>query len=89
MIAVGGDALVAVLGRRLEPDHDRFLPDVEVAETTDQAHAVELARLLLEAADQEHLAVECQKFVLGRVRLLCAARGHHRRIPPGFIIVQR
>ncbi len=30
------------------PDRDRFLPDVQVAEATDQAHAVELAGPFLE-----------------------------------------
>ena len=45
------------LDRHLHADHDRLLADVEVAEAADQAHAVELAGLLLEAADQQHLAV--------------------------------
>ena len=69
VVAVGGDPLVAVLGRGLQPDHHRLLADVEMAEAADQPHAVELARLLLETADQQHLAVELQQFVLGRVRL--------------------
>jgi hypothetical protein len=43
--------------RGLHADHDRFLADIEVAEAADQPHAVELARLLLEAADQQHVAV--------------------------------
>ena len=42
----------------LHADHDRFLADIEMAEAADQPHAVELARLLLEAADQQHVAIE-------------------------------
>ena len=43
--------------RHLHADDDSLLADVEVAEAADQAHAVELAGLLLEAADQQHVAV--------------------------------
>ena len=48
----------AGLDGRLHADHDRFLADIEMAEAADQAHAVELAGPLLEAADQQHVAVE-------------------------------
>ena len=51
--------------RRLHADDDRFLADIEVAEAADQPHAVHLARLLLEAADQQHVAIELQH-LLGR-----------------------
>ena len=47
--------------RRLHADDDRFLADIEVAEAADQAHAVQLAGLLLEAADQQHVAIVFQK----------------------------
>ena len=57
VIAVAGDHLVARLERHLHADDDRFLADIEVAEAADQAHAVHLAGLLLEAADQQHVAV--------------------------------
>ena len=82
MVAVGGHSLVAVLGRRFDPDDDRLLTDVEVAEPADQTHPVELPGLLLEAADEQHLAIELQQFVLGCVRLRGASRGRHRQIPP-------
>src|SRR5581483_4914397 len=36
----------------------RFLPDIEVTETADQAHAVKLTGALLEAADQKHVVIE-------------------------------
>jgi hypothetical protein len=58
VVAVGGDHLVALLERHLHADDDGFLPDIEVAEPADEAHAVKLAGLLLEAADQQH--VPCQ-----------------------------
>ena len=51
VVAIAGDDLVAVLQRHLHADDHRLLADIEVAEAADQAHAVELARLLLEAAD--------------------------------------
>ena len=54
VIAIGGDDLVARLDRHLHADDDRLLADIEMAEAADIAHAVELARLLLEAADEQH-----------------------------------
>ena len=72
VVAIAGDDLVALLDRHLHADHDRFLADVEVAEAADQPHAVHLARLLLEAADQQHLAV-------GGKLLLLAEFGRARR----------
>ena len=57
VIAVGGDAAVAFLGRRLEPDDNSFLSDVEMAETADQSHAIKLARFFLEPPDQQHIPV--------------------------------
>ena len=54
-----------VFDRHLHADDDRFLADVEVAEAADEAHAVELAGLLLEAADQQHLAIGVQLLARG------------------------
>ncbi len=68
MIAIGGDHLIARLDRHLHADHDGFLADVEVAEAADEAHAVELAGLLLEAADGQHLAIGVQFLILGKGR---------------------
>jgi hypothetical protein len=83
VVAVGGDALVPLLCGRFEPDHHRLLADVEVAEAADQSHAVELARLLLEAPDQEHVAVISEQLVLGHGRLGGTARcGGHLASPP-------
>ena len=53
------------LQRHLHADDHRLLADVEVAEAADQAHAVKLAGLLLEAADQQHLAVGGEFLFLG------------------------
>ena len=60
MVAVGGDHLITVGRGHLHADHDRLLADIEMAEAADETHAVELRRLLLEAADQQHLAVGMQ-----------------------------
>src|SRR5688572_6774161 len=60
MITVGGDHLVVWLERHLHADDDRFLPDVEMTEAADMPHAVELARLLLEAANKQHLAISVE-----------------------------
>ena len=65
VIAIAGDDAVLADGhRRLQPDSDRFLADVEVAEAADQPEAVELPRALLEAADEQHLAIELEQLVL-------------------------
>ncbi len=63
VVAVRGDHLVAVRQRHLHADDDGLLADIEVAETTDQAHAVELSRLLLEAADQQHVAIRLEQLL--------------------------
>jgi hypothetical protein len=57
VIAIGGDHLVAVLDHRAHAGDDGFLAYIEMAEPADMAHAVELTRLLLEAADQQHGAI--------------------------------
>ena len=57
VIAIAGDDLIALLERHLHADDDGFLADIEVAEAADQSHAVHLPRLLLEAADQQHVAI--------------------------------
>src|SRR5882757_1243959 len=57
VVAVGGDDGVLGLDGRLHAHDDGFLADIEMTEAADQAHAVELAGALLEAADQQHVAV--------------------------------
>src|ERR1700722_16504762 len=51
VIAVSGYDLVALLPGHLHPHDDRFLADIEVAESADRTHSVELAGLFLEPAD--------------------------------------
>ena len=64
VIAVAGDdAVLAADQRRLQADRHCLLPDIEMAEAADQAHAVQLAGLFLKSADQHHLPVEFEKFV--------------------------
>src|SRR5262245_57460997 len=61
VVAIAGNDGVARLEGRLNSHHHRFLADIEMAEAADQAHAVDLAGLLLEAADEQHVAVEFQQ----------------------------
>ena len=56
VVTVARYDLIARLQRHLHADHDGFLADVEMAETADRTHAVELTGLLLEAPDQQHVA---------------------------------
>ena len=63
VVAVAGYDLIALLQGHLHADDDRFLADIEMAETADRAHAVELAGLFLEAPDQEHVA-QCTEFLI-------------------------
>ncbi len=57
VVAVARDHRIALADRVLHADRDRLLADVEMAEAADQPHAIHLAGLLLEASDQQHLAV--------------------------------
>ena len=68
VVAIAGDDLVAFLSRHLHADHHGFLADIEMAEPADQAHAVHLAGLLLEPADQQHLAVGLELPLLAEIR---------------------
>ena len=75
VIAIAGDDAVLADGhRRLQPDRDRFLADIEVAESADQPEPVELPGALLEAADEQHLAVELEQLVLRRLVALRLTR---------------
>ena len=69
---------VALADRHLHADDDGFLADIEVAEAADQAHAVQLAGALLEAADEQHLREGVQLLFLGRVEAGRLGRGRHR-----------
>ncbi|GAB7551119.1 hypothetical protein NRB_06160 [Novosphingobium sp. 11B] len=51
------------------------MADVEVAEAADQAEAVKLAGLFLEAADEQHLLIEMQELFLGRLVALVRVQG--------------
>jgi hypothetical protein len=68
MIAVSRYDLIARLERHLHADDDGFLTDVQVAETADRAHAVELTSLLLEPANQQHVAQCGQLLFAGKFR---------------------
>ena len=57
VIAIGGDDLIAFADRHLHAGDNGLLSDIEVAKAADLSHAVKLARLLLEAADQRHVLI--------------------------------
>ncbi|NDU78447.1 AAA family ATPase, partial [Actinomadura sp. DSM 109109] len=57
-VRITEEAIVAAAELSDRYIRDRFLPDIEVAEATDEPEAVKLPGLLLEAADQQHLAEE-------------------------------
>ena len=55
------------LQRHLHADDDGFLADIQMAEAADEAHAVELTGLLLEAANQQHVAIGLEFLFLGKL----------------------
>jgi hypothetical protein len=80
VLAVGADHVVVGAERGERAHRQRLLADVEVTEAADLPEAVRLARLLLEVADQEHLAEPSPVPVRGRLvddgrpaRLRCRA----------------
>ena len=77
VVAIGGDDLIPLLARHLHAGDHGFLADIEMAEAADQAHAVELAGLLLEAADEQHLAIGLELLLRRQARR--AAVLQHRR----------
>ena len=60
------------LDRHLHADDDGLLADIEVTEAADIAHAVELPRLLLESADEQHLAIGVELLLATEARLVAA-----------------
>jgi len=61
VVAVRRDDGILRLRGRHHADDNGFLADIEMTEAADQAHAVKLAGLFLEAADHQHLAIEMQQ----------------------------
>jgi hypothetical protein len=74
VVAIAGDNAVVRADGVLHADDHRLLADIEMAESADQAHAIHLAGLFLETADQQHLPVIGQKLVAIR-RLQFGALG--------------
>ncbi len=54
--AIGGDDVILRPARHEDAGGHRLLPDIQVQEAADVPHAVELAGLFLEAADEQHVA---------------------------------
>src|SRR5215469_6545199 len=69
MVAIGGDNRVALLQRRLHANDDSLLPDIKVAEPTDQPHAVHLPGSLLEPPDQQHVSVVSEQLLRGDAQI--------------------
>ncbi len=65
MIAIAGDHAVTIrIQRGLQPDGDRFLSDIKMAEPANQPEPVKLPRLFLEPPDQQQLTVEIEHFLV-------------------------
>ncbi len=60
VVTVSGYDLIALFQGHLHADHDRFLTDIEMAETADRAHSIELAGFFLKTPDQQHGAQRAQ-----------------------------
>ena len=77
MVAICGDTLVALLGGGLKAGHHGFLTYVEVTESADLAHSVELTGLFLKPPDQQHFPVVSEQFLRRRPRLGGAFSNSH------------
>jgi len=55
VVAIGRNHGILFLQSGLYADHNGFLTDVEVAETADQSHTVELPCFFFETADEQHI----------------------------------
>ena len=94
MVAIARGELIALARRHFRADDDGLLADVEMAEAADDAHAVQLPGLLLEAADEQHLA-KGAKLLLARESRngLSGARAiaciRHRLFPASQAVIWR
>ena len=79
VVAVGRNDLVAFTDGHLHAHHHGLLADVEVAEAADQPHAVKLGCPLLEAADQQHLAIGLELLVATERGTVCWPLGRDMR----------
>ena len=82
VIAVAGDEPIACAHRCDHARKDRFLADVEMAETAELLHGVELAGLLLETTHQHHLLEPAH------VRFLAELLLRHA-LPVGLLLLAR
>jgi hypothetical protein len=79
VLAVVREHVVALFERRHHADDGRLFAQVQVAVAADLGASVHLAGLLLEPADQDHLAVEVDQ-LLFRLRPPAQARGRSDRL---------
>jgi hypothetical protein len=76
--------MTTLLQGHLHPDADGFLADIEMAKTANQPHAIKLARLFLEPANEQHVAIVFEQGgAFGRVVAPSLAFGEqsHRVLP--------
>src|SRR3546814_7011878 len=60
VITIAGDHRILVRKRRLQPHRDGFLPEIQVAETSNQTDPIQLPGFLIEATDQHNVLVELE-----------------------------
>ena len=65
MVAVGGDHVIVGLQHTHRARYHGFLPDVEVTESFDLLHAVQLSCTLLESSHEQQLFVPLQVLLFG------------------------
>src|SRR5919106_909898 len=66
VFTITGEYVVVFTNGRDRTDADGFLTDVKVAETADLSGDVRFRRLLFEATNQEHLAIEIDRLLAGK-----------------------
>jgi hypothetical protein len=82
MVAIGCDDLITLLLGHLKAHDHGLLANIEVTESADEPHAVELSGLFLETADQQHVTIgalllfgaEARVFQVGLLGLATLAR---------------
>ena len=67
-------AILTKLKCRLKPHSDCFLPNIQMAKSTNQTKPVKLAGAFLKTADQHHFPVETEKLILAGLVPLWRAR---------------
>ncbi len=67
VIAITGDNTIFVRCGGLHADNNGFLPDIKVAETANETHAIQLTGFFFKATDQKHFTVIFEEIVTARL----------------------